>query len=306
MNKKDHISVCICTYKRPELLTKLLKSLETIDTENSFSYSIVIADNDELKSAEKRVNIFSKKSNLIIDYNCVIEKSFSLTRNKTIEKSTGEYLAFIDDDEYPEKDWLLNLYKNIKKYNVTAVLGPVIPDYEKPPSKWLIKSKLCDRDRFKTGTFINLKNTRTGNVLFNRKIFEDKSNYFNPDYGKLGGEDVALFTHLKQNGHIFIWCDEAIVYEFVPITRMKLNYHIKRAILRGFTSYTKSQNNLNLKRNIQIFGKSLLAISLYLLLLPILFIFNFNRFIRYLIRLIEHSVRILTMFKLVEVKNRNF
>ena len=298
--------MCICTYKRPDLLTKLLKALETLETEDLFTYSVVIADNDEEMSAEKTVKIFSSKSNLKIKYYSVPEKSFSLTRNKTIENSTGEYLAFIDDDEYPDKKWLLNLYKNIKKHNVTAVLGPVIPDYEIAPSKWLLKSALCDRNRFVTGTFLDLKNTRTGNVLFNREIFKDKSNYFNPDYGKLGGEDVALFSHLKDNGHKFIWCDEAAVFEFVPVSRMQLNYHIKRAILRGYTSYYRVQNNLSLINKIKILGKSLLAIIIYIILLPIFLIFSFYRFIKYGTRLIEHATRILTMFKIVKLKNRNF
>ena len=51
-----HISVCVCTYKRPHLLKRLLKELLRQDTGGLFSYSIVVADNDEARSAEATVS----------------------------------------------------------------------------------------------------------------------------------------------------------------------------------------------------------------------------------------------------------
>src|SRR5579864_121377 len=54
-----HITVCICTYKRPQLLERLLRALGQQSTGGFFSYSIVVADNDRLKSAETVVSTFS-------------------------------------------------------------------------------------------------------------------------------------------------------------------------------------------------------------------------------------------------------
>jgi hypothetical protein len=34
----EHITACICTYKRPALLTKLLSELQNEDTEGLFTY----------------------------------------------------------------------------------------------------------------------------------------------------------------------------------------------------------------------------------------------------------------------------
>jgi hypothetical protein len=44
LNSVDHISICICTFKRPKLLYKLLDLLPRQIIENSFTYSVVVVD----------------------------------------------------------------------------------------------------------------------------------------------------------------------------------------------------------------------------------------------------------------------
>ena len=51
----DHISVCICTYKRPTLLVELIGKIKDQITDNKFSISIVVVDNDGKQSAKLRV-----------------------------------------------------------------------------------------------------------------------------------------------------------------------------------------------------------------------------------------------------------
>ena len=45
-----HISVCICSYKRPEMLRKLLGELRRLETGDRFTFSVVISDNDPEES----------------------------------------------------------------------------------------------------------------------------------------------------------------------------------------------------------------------------------------------------------------
>ncbi|MBI3955326.1 glycosyltransferase [Candidatus Gottesmanbacteria bacterium] len=45
-------------------------------------------------------------------------------RDVGAEKSTGSILAFIDDDAYPDKDWLKNMVKNFADREIAAVGGP--------------------------------------------------------------------------------------------------------------------------------------------------------------------------------------
>ncbi len=41
-----HICVCICTYKRRSYLERLLRELINQQTDDRFTYSVIVADND--------------------------------------------------------------------------------------------------------------------------------------------------------------------------------------------------------------------------------------------------------------------
>jgi succinoglycan biosynthesis protein ExoM len=303
---KDHITVCICTYRRPKLLSKLLDNLDNQVTDNLFTFSISIVDNDSDKSAKKIVDSYKEILKNNINYDVVVEKSFSLARNRTIENSYGNYLALIDDDEYPSSRWLLELYNVLRQYNVSGVLAPVLPYFESTPKKWILQSGLCNRVRLKTGTYLDLKNIRTGNVLLKRDIFEDKNNYFNPVFGKLGGEDIDFFKKMFKQGHEFVWCDEATVFELVPEDRLKKSFFLKRAFLRGHVSYLHFKNEINFIQKINLFVKTLIAIILYSILLPFLLIIGFGYFMKYLEKLTNHFSRFGTMLGFVKIKERRF
>ena len=58
----QHICVCICTYKRPVLLRRLLEGLGDQDTSRLFTFSIVVVDNDRSESARGVVKDFTAAS----------------------------------------------------------------------------------------------------------------------------------------------------------------------------------------------------------------------------------------------------
>ena len=53
----QHVSVCICTYKRPVLLKRLLEGLGEQDTSGLFTFSIVVVDNDQIGRASCRERV---------------------------------------------------------------------------------------------------------------------------------------------------------------------------------------------------------------------------------------------------------
>ena len=234
VDQKVHICVCVCTYKRPEMLLNLLSKIEEQETNNLFHYSLVIVDNDRFESARKPVESYAQHSNLQIRYFVELEQNISLARNKALENSIGDFIALIDDDEYPSKTWLLELYNAFFAYKPNGgVLGPVIPYYPEGTPKWLIKSKICDRPNHPTGTELNWNQTRAGNVLLSRAIFMEGPFLFDPKLGRNGGEDKELFKRIMDHGYSCIWCHEAEVYEVVYPARWKLSFYLYRSILNG-------------------------------------------------------------------------
>jgi succinoglycan biosynthesis protein ExoM len=279
-----HISVCICTFKRPRLLRKLLLELAKQDTAGLFSFSAVVTDNDREQSAKPVVDEVAAASPMPIKYCSETEQNIALARNKAVANADGDFVAFIDDDEFPPKDWLLTLLKVCNERNVAGVLAPVRPFFESEPPRWLVKGRFCERPEHPTGYVLNWRETRTGNVLFRRSILEGLNEPFRRELGN-GGEDQEFFRRMIERGHEFVWCNEAPVYEVVPPERWKRGYMLRRALLRG-------QNERHLA-NARAICKSLVAVPLYTLMLPFLVPAGHHWVMRYLIRLFDHAGRLI-------------
>src|SRR5260370_42075710 len=140
-----HVSICICTYKRADFLKRLLERLENQRTDGLFTYSMVVSDNDSGESAREMVTKFSSTSHLRTTYCNEPRKNIALARNMALEHAEGELVAFIDDDEFPAKDWLWNLLNAYLKGGADGVLGPVVPHFESNPPPWLERGKVFDR-----------------------------------------------------------------------------------------------------------------------------------------------------------------
>ena len=106
------------------------------------------------------------------------QQNISLTRNKAIANATGDFIAFIDDDEFPAKRWLLTLFEASGKYGADGVLGPVKCHFDEKPPRWVIKGKFYERPTYPTGFVIDWTKGRTGNVLLRRQILEDGGSAF--------------------------------------------------------------------------------------------------------------------------------
>jgi succinoglycan biosynthesis protein ExoM len=278
------------------MLSFLLYKLQQQVTNDLFTYSVVVVDNDYNKSAKAVVESFKENSNIIVSYHLEPKQNIALARNKAVENVNSNYVAFIDDDEFPGIDWLLQLYNACNKYDVDGVLGPVKPHFEFDPPKWAIKGKFFERSFHETGYVLHWTNTRTGNV-FLKNIFNNKGNKFKLEFGS-GGEDQDFFRRMIEDGYKFIWCNEAPVYERIPPERLEKVFLIKRALLRG------KQSTIY-----QSFGgyeviKSIVAIPVYIFLLPFTILAGEHVFIKYLIKCFDHIGKILALCRYNVIKEK--
>jgi len=293
----EHITVCICTYKRPWLLGRLLDELRDQKTEDLFTYSVVVADNDQAASAKAAVHSFATGCDIKVIYCVEPTPNIALARNKVVQEAKGDYLAFIDDDEIPGNDWLLVMLRTLKAQGVDGVLAPVLPYFEAEAPKWLVKAGFYDRPRHKTGFVLGWQEARTGNVLLRRGILDGIGEVFRPEFGA-GGEDQDFFKRMMDQGRKFIWCDEAPAHELVPPHRWRRRFLLKRALLRGKTTF---RHRTNLLRNL---AKSLIAVPLYAVALPFLLLLGHHHFMKYLVRLFDHLGRLLAVLNLNPIKER--
>lgn len=224
-----HIDICIASYKRPQLLAKLLASLAVQNLPTGVTLGVIVVDNDPAGTARHVVE-GAIATGLPGRYFIQPEKNIALTRNMGMAKASGEYIAFIDDDEYAEPDWLEQLYQTLHQYQADVVFGPVIGEVPPNAPAWLTEGRFFERKRYRTGTVAPVRGT--GNVLLRASLITDQNIHFDPKYGS-GGEDTDFFRRLQVSGRKFMWCDEAVVRETVLPDRLTAAWLIRRAFREG-------------------------------------------------------------------------
>ena len=291
---RPHTTVCVCTFRRPVLLARLLEALNGQETDGAFTYSIVVADNDAERSSESVVSSFAISTRLAVRYCVEPRQNIALVRNKAIANAEGDFIAFIDDDECPPPRWLATLVGACHRYRVDGVLGPVRPRFEESPPRWVVAGKFYERPTYPSGSLIGWRQGRTGNVLLRSHIFEHGTPPFRAEF--LTGEDQDFFRRMIERGHRFVWCEEAAVHEVVPPVRWRRTFMIRRALLRGGISL------LHPTFGAREVVTSLVAVPAYTAFLPVALLLGQAAFMTYVVKLCDHLGRLLALLHIRPIK----
>jgi glycosyltransferase involved in cell wall biosynthesis len=236
--QKANISICIATHKRPLLLSELLDSIAGQDIgSQEFCLEIVVVDNDRNGSAGEVVKDFAQwHPQLLVTYEIEPKQNIALARNKSVSMASGEYIAFIDDDEHACPEWLARLYTCMQEHGADAVFGPVLPVLPDDCPGWIKKGNFFSRKILPDGHPVN--RGRTGNALVRATWLRAMALPFNPRFGLSGGSDFDFFYRILNNGAKLCASEFAVVYEKVEPGRLRLSWLLGRA-LRGGQVYAE-------------------------------------------------------------------
>lgn len=225
------VSVVIPTFRRPYLLEKTLASVARQRNDLKLDYEIIVVDNSPEKSAEDTVARMRETCGIPMRYVSEPEQNIALARNAGIDHSDAEFVAMIDDDEQAAPDWLDHLVTTIRDHDADAVMGPTTPVYEKEVPAWLSRN---------TGIFVRRRDVPTGSsvtsystaqVLLRSATCFANGNRFDPELGRAGGSDTDFLMGLvKRMGCKIVWCNEAMVEEFIPASRLTTRYLMRRKL----------------------------------------------------------------------------
>lgn len=147
MNKSPKISVIIPIYNAEKYLKECFCSVLN-QTEKDIE--IICIDDGSTDKSKEIINEFKKKDGRIITL-FQKNKGSGIARNEGIELSKGEYLAFLDaDDYYPSSNTLETMYKKASKKNAQICGGALIFDLN---GKTSVDNN--PKSSFKKDTFIN-------------------------------------------------------------------------------------------------------------------------------------------------------
>jgi succinoglycan biosynthesis protein ExoM len=227
------ISVCVCSYRRPDALRDCLDSLLRQDIGETFE--VVVADDDVDQSALGCVTELTPRfleRGIPLIYVSEPHQNIALARNSAVAHSHGSLIAFIDDDETAAETWLTTLSATLQRYHADAVIGAVIPRFSPHIPLWIQHSGVFHRKTAATGTILDAVSCRTGNVLVRRRILERLP--FDARLGRTGGEDSWFFRQAVQAGAAICASAESIVFETQEDCRGSLPWHLRRSYRSGW------------------------------------------------------------------------
>jgi glycosyltransferase involved in cell wall biosynthesis len=118
------ISLVIPTQRRLAGLQTAARSLFR-QTGVQAEIELVIADNDRAPSAQATVEALAAEAPFPVIYVSEPEAGVANARNAALDRASGAFIAFLDDDEEAPEGWLAALLAAQARYGADVVFGPV-------------------------------------------------------------------------------------------------------------------------------------------------------------------------------------
>src|SRR5262249_55847699 len=119
------MSVVLCSYNGERYIDETLSTLAHLDYPD---YEVIVVDDG---STDATAEIAARHPVRLIRTE---NRGLSAARNTGLSAATGDIVAFIDDDAYPDRDWLKRLALSFLDQKYMGVGGPNIP----PPDDSLV------------------------------------------------------------------------------------------------------------------------------------------------------------------------
>jgi hypothetical protein len=170
-------------------------------------------------------------------YHCNPTKGLVNVRNALIKEALDlhpDFLAFIDDDQFADKEWLSEMIQTLVVTGGDLAVGPVVPVFEKKVPSWI--SCWFRYHQIENNSIINF--LETGNLTIRASYLQDNPELrFDPRFNTTGAEDSYFGVQVLKKGTKIWWSAKAKTFETIPPHRAKIRWLIRRSY-RGANTFT--------------------------------------------------------------------
>lgn len=235
------VSVVLCTYSQ----TRYDDTLETLDSLRNQTYKnleilLIIDRSLELYDKYKAEEKLRKYSNLKMGLSQL--PGLSNARNKGVELSTGDIIAFIDDDAIAENGWIAQLVENYSNPDVIGAGGPMKPYWAGEAAQWIPEEFYwtmgCSYKSQKLSKHF-VRSNFGSNMSFRREVF-DLAGLFDDNFGLMGdvmrtGEETEFSIRALNtiNNSKIVFDPAAVVYHRIYPFRKSPLFITKRCLCYG-------------------------------------------------------------------------
>jgi glycosyltransferase involved in cell wall biosynthesis len=232
--ENSEISIVVCTYNRAAILSRALDTLERQQTNGKFTYDIIIVDDGSSDHTTRVVRDFAERRTVPVKYVAAGGQGIAHARNCGIDATNSPWIAFFDDDQLAEPNWLLELYRCALEHGAVCVGGIrrlALTQRELTGLSSASRQVLGEIDYGnKTQRCGRKAIPAAGNQLISRSLL-DEVGHFDGELVR-GGEDIEIAHRIRSAGYEAWFTPMAIVYHITPPYRLKTQY-LLWASLRG-------------------------------------------------------------------------
>src|SRR5277367_3724680 len=255
------LTIAIPTHNRAALVRDTLASVAALAIPSDVEADCLVVDNASTDDTARVIDDFARDWTLKMRLVSEPRLGSSFARNRAVDESASDYIFFIDDDAIAERDWATELLDDMRRRDLDAACGMVLPRWSSPPPKWLgpslwVKLAVHDRRAIESAPALSserLDNYFSANVGFKRSAFA-RFGKFREDLGVVGGnpisgEDTELFARILARGGTMGFVPRAIVNHMIPPERMSRAYLRRKSFAFGMgTAFAGLQNHNRLDK----------------------------------------------------------
>ena len=243
------ISAIICTHNRDNYLGAAIDSLLSQDFAQGFE--VVVIDNGSKDNTKQVVE--QRLNNSRLKYIYEPKLGLSVARNTGAKASSGEVLAYLDDDAVASEGWLEVLYSAYKSNPKLAIAGGKVtllwPDKIKPP-RWLSPGLAGNLGAYDLGDrIVSIENpglTPRGLNYSIRRSFLDEIGGFDINLGRVGknllsNEELQMTELALKKGWEVAYLPDALVAHNGSPERLKRSWFISRGWWQGISECYREQ-----------------------------------------------------------------
>lgn len=231
MTSMPSIIIAICTFKRNEPLRTLLSALieVAVATQNRARIGVVVVDDNPDRRAETVVADFKESFDLGILYRASGKANISIARNLAVNSAleVADWVAMIDDDCEPEPMWLCSYLDVLETTGADCATGPMNLRVPKGSPRWLHDQPFFDDVRFDIEDRAQMALAATNNSIIRATFLRDHPDIrFDPQFGKLGGEDMVFYRTANEAGLKIRFAQKAGVWGNEPPERATFKHQV--------------------------------------------------------------------------------
>ncbi|WP_159437962.1 glycosyltransferase family 2 protein [Pseudovibrio ascidiaceicola] len=225
MLKPQKLAIAVCTRSRENMLLRCVESLGQLIPHQYFEITIVVCDNNNQPMAAELLTSIQAAAQHPVEYVHEAKAGIPFARNAALQTArslTPNWIAFVDDDEVLDPNWLVEMAEAIQNWPAEIYHGWTQSTPEDLDAPWAFH-----RPKNKRASGAVMATAGTDNVLFSTKAVDGLM--FDEALRFSGGEDLDFFYRATDRGAKIIWVPTAIARESTPLSRLSFQYQVRRA-----------------------------------------------------------------------------